>query len=92
MALSIEDEQVERLAAEVAAMTGETIVEAVQRALEERHARLTLSGVPGDRVDRSRAMRILEREIWPAIPAAERGRRMSRGEEDAILGYGPEGV
>ena len=34
MALNIKNERVERLVAEVAAMTGETKVEAVQRALE----------------------------------------------------------
>ena len=92
MALSIQDEHVERLAAEVAAMTGESIAVAVRRALEERHARLALSGGAGDRVDHARAMRTLEREIWPAIPAAELSRRWSREEEDAVLGYGVMGV
>ncbi len=92
MALNIKNDRVERLAAEVAAMTGETKVEAVRRALEERKARLTLSGAPGDGTGWARAMRIMEREIWPAIPVAELGRRLSREDEDAILGYGPEGV
>ncbi|SPE40154.1 hypothetical protein SBA3_3660012 [Candidatus Sulfopaludibacter sp. SbA3] len=32
----------------------------------------------------------LERNVWPAIPALELGRVMSR-EEDEILGYGPVG-
>ncbi|MBK6768126.1 MAG: type II toxin-antitoxin system VapB family antitoxin [Ardenticatenales bacterium] len=90
MALNIKNERVERLVAEVAGMTGETKVEAVRRALEERKARLVLYAPAGDPF--ARAMRIMEREIWPAIPAAQLGRRLSRDEEDAILGYGPEGV
>ena len=35
--------------------------------------------------------RFLEREVWPLVPADERGRRLTQDEEDAILGYGPEG-
>jgi hypothetical protein len=35
---------------------------------------------------------LLEREIWPQIPEAELGRRLSRAERETILGYGPEGV
>jgi antitoxin VapB len=34
----------------------------------------------------------LETEVWPKIPPSERGRRLTRGEEDEILGYGPDGV
>jgi hypothetical protein len=30
--------------------------------------------------------------MWPLAPASERGRRLTRDEEDEILGYGPEGV
>lgn len=90
MALNIKNPRVEQLVAEVAGMTGETKVEAILRALEERKARLSLGGSPDD--GWGRAMRVLSREIWPAIPAAELGRRLSAAEEDAILGYGPEGV
>jgi prevent-host-death family protein len=39
-----------------------------------------------------RLRRFLEQEVWPGVPAAEAGRTLSRAEEDAILGYGPEGV
>lgn len=92
MALNIKNERVEQLATKLAEITGETKVEAVRRALEERLAHLTLGGAPGDHVGWARAMRVMEREIWPAIPVAELGRRLSREEEDAILGYGPEGV
>jgi prevent-host-death family protein len=40
----------------------------------------------------ARIQRFLEQEVWPLVPEAERGRRLSREEEDAILGYGSEGV
>ncbi len=33
-----------------------------------------------------------EREVWPFIPPSLAGRGVTRGEEDEILGYGPEGV
>ncbi len=41
---------------------------------------------------RAAALRFLEHEVWPLVPADQLGRRLTRAEEDAILGYGPEGV
>lgn len=90
MALNIKNDAVERLAAEVARLSGESKTEAVRRALEERRARLVYRLADGDRA--SRLKRFLETEVWPAIPAGEAGRRLSREEEERILGYGPEGV
>lgn len=90
MALNIKNETVERLAAEVARLAGESKTEAVRRALEDRKARLAHRVVDGDRASRLR--RFLETEVWPTIPAGELGRRMSREEEEQVLGYGPEGV
>lgn len=90
MAVNIKNTEVERLLEEVVAVTGETKVEAVRRALLERQARL---GLRAHRVDPwQQAMRFLEREVWPVLPPEEAGRHLSRAEEDAILGYGPEGV
>jgi antitoxin VapB len=90
MALNIKNPQVERLAAEVAELAGETKTDAIRRALEERKARLVLRVV---RRDRPRELRqFLEREIWPAVPRKLIGQRLSREEEDRILGYGPEGA
>ena len=37
-------------------------------------------------------LRFLEKEVWPTAPEGQLGRRLSRAEEDEILGYGPEGV
>lgn len=89
MPLNIKNVHVERLAAEVARLTGESKTEAIRRALEERRRRL--KGLPlADR--RTRVLRFLQTKVWPRLPAGERGRRLTRAEEDGILGYGPEGV
>lgn len=89
MALNIKNADVEELAAGVARLTGETKTEAVRLALEERRRRLTM-GVARSR--RQRWLDFLENDVWPTLPAEERGRRLTREEEDEILGYGPEGV
>jgi antitoxin VapB len=90
MALNIKNDEVERLAAEVARMTGESKTEAIRRALAERRQRLAYRVNLTDR--QPRALRFLETEVWPRIPADQLGRRLSRDEEDQILGYGPEGT
>ena len=89
MALNLKNADVERLAAEVARLTGESKTEAIRRALEERRRRLKAVS-PVER--RTRVIRFLEKTVWAGLPASERGRRLSREEEDAILGYGPGGV
>ena len=89
VALNLKNAQVERLAAEVARLTGESKTEAIRRALEERRRRLK-SPTTADR--RARLLRFLRSRVWPSIPKKQLGRRLSRQEEDAILGYGPEGV
>lgn len=90
MALNIKNPMVEQLAADVARMAGETKTEAVKRALAERKQRLAHRADPSDR--RGRALRFLEREAWPMVPASEVGRRLGAGEEDAMLGYGRDGT
>lgn len=90
MALNIKNAEVERLATEIARMTGETKTEAVKRSLIERKQRLAHRIDGGDR--RGRALRYLEREVWPTVPAGEVGRRLTVAEEDEILGYGPAGT
>lgn len=87
MAVNIKNERVERLLDEVAAMTGETKTEAIRRALEERRDRLGRSIADLNPADRLRLL--LEREIWPAIPAHVRGTRLTKAQEEEILGYGP---
>jgi antitoxin VapB len=89
MALNLKNADVERLAAEVARLAGESKTEAIRRALEERKQRLTGRSTAERR---QRVLRWLERRVWPALPAGERGRRLTRAEEDRILGYGPAGT
>jgi antitoxin VapB len=89
MALNLKNAEVERLAAEVARLTGESKTEAIRRALEERRRRLK-GPTPTER--RARLLLLLRSKIWPSIPKKQLARRLSRAEEDAILGYGPEGV
>lgn len=89
MALNLKNAAVERLAAEVARLTGETKTEAIRRALEERRRRLK-SASAVDR--RDRVLRFLEKKVWPMLPAGEQGRRLTHAEEDDILGFGPDGV
>ena len=89
MALNLKNDEVERLAAEVARMTGESKTEAIRRALDERRRRL--KGTASDR-RRARVMRFLEKSVWPTLPEGEFGRRLTRAEEDEILGLGPDGV
>jgi len=90
MAMSIKNKEVERLAAELARLTGETKTEAIRKALLERKQRLALRESPRDRAARLR--RFLETEVWPMVPPDQLGRRLTREEEDEILGYGPDGV
>lgn len=90
MALNIKNPEVERLAEEIARLTGETKTEAIRRALAERRQRLSYrqrTGTPASRV-----RTFLERDVWPEVPKPERGRRLTRSEEDNVLGYGERGA
>ena len=90
MALNIKNPQVETLAAEVARMAGETKTEAIRQALVERKSRLQVAiGRPGKK---AQLLDFLERSVWPKAPREVLGKPLNREEEDAILGYGPEGV
>ena len=89
MALNIKNDEVERLAADVARLTGESKTEAIRRALEERRGRLKSASRS---TRRARVLRFLEKKVWPTVPESQVGRRLTRAEEDAILGYGPGGV
>lgn len=90
MAMNIKNAEVERLARDVATLSGESKTQAVRRALEERKRRLASGGQPDRRG--VRLLRFLDREVWPLLPRKARGRPLSRAQVDAILGFGPEGV
>lgn len=71
-------------------LTGESKNDVVTRALEERLRRLT---APLDQSERKqRLLHFLETSVWSALPDGALGRRITEGQEDEILGYGPEGV
>ena len=90
MALNIKDRETERLAAEVAALAGESKTRAVKVALQERRARLAVRG--GVRNRHVELLRFLETEVWPQVPRAKRGGKTSKREREQILGFGPRGV
>ena len=90
MALNIKDPETERLAAQVAALAGETKTRAVKTALRERKERLTARVRERDRVRDLR--RFLADEVWPQVPADVLGKPLSRAERETILGYGPQGL
>ncbi len=66
MALNIKDREAERLAAEIAALTGESKTRAIRIALQERQERLALRVVQQDRG--KALLRFLEEEVWPQVP------------------------
>ena len=90
MGANIDDEEVERLIAKLAAITGETPREVVRRALTERIAQIEEREKRRERIERY--MAYLKQEVWPALPAGELGRVLTRDEEDRILGYGSEDI
>ena len=90
MGLNIKNPEVEKLAAEVARLAGESKTEAIRQALIDRKQKLAFQGESGSRAERM--LRVLEEEIWPQIPADILGREITKQEREEILGYGPNGV
>jgi len=90
MALNIKDPEAERLASEIAALTGESKTGAVRQALSERKQRLLLAQSGKARGDRM--VILLEQRFWPRLPPGIRGSALSKQQEETTLGYGPEGV
>jgi antitoxin VapB len=89
MAMNIKDPEAERLAAEVASLTGESKTAAVRNALRERRERLAARSGPRGR----NLTRFLEDEIWPHVPPEVQDQPpMTKAEREELLGYGPEGV
>lgn len=88
MPLNIKNAEVERLASEVAKLTGESKTEAIRQALLARRA-----GLAHDDTRALRARRLalfLERRVWPHLTT--RSRPVTKAERERILGYGPDGV
>jgi len=90
MSLNIKNAQVVELLEEVVQMTGESKTEAVRKALEERSHRLALKFVRSH--GEKRLYAVLEDEIWPLVPPELVGTRLTKTEEESILGYGDVGA
>jgi antitoxin VapB len=90
MGLTLKNDEVERLAEEVARMAGESKTQAIRQALRERRARLSFHIAPEAR--RAGVQRFLEREVWPAVPDGLLGKPHDDLLDDELLGYGPHGV
>ena len=91
MALNIKDTETEKLAAEIAELTGETMEGAVRDALREKKRQLEMRH--RSKEQRRQSLReFLETEIWPQIPDELLDREpLSKQEVDDLLGFGPEG-
>ena len=71
VALTIKNPDVERLAAEVARLTGETKTQAIRVALQERRSRLA-TGVDHE-ARAAELLRFMETEVWVHVPLELRG-------------------
>jgi antitoxin VapB len=85
MALNIKNAEVERLATEIAAMTKESKTEAIRKALEERKTRL-IAQMETPEQQYGRLLNWLQTEVWPNIPPEQKGKPLTKDEEEEILG------
>lgn len=93
MTWNIEDTETEKLAAEVAEMTGTTKTDAVREALREKKRRLEMDANRREGKPKRSLLEFFEEEIWPLIPEEERGKPpLTKEEVEDILGFGPGGV
>ena len=90
MALTIKNLEVERLATEVAQLTGESKTQAIKVALQERRLRLASGIDPAART--AALLEFMEQEIWAHVAAELRGHPHDSARDDEILGYGPDGL
>jgi antitoxin VapB len=90
MAVNIKNQDVESLLNELVQLTGESKTEAVRKALAERRQYLILQY--GVAKPKTHLRAFLQEEIWPQIPTPQLGQRLTKREEEEILGYGEHGV
>ena len=90
MTLQVDNPNVDRLLDEITQITGESRTEAIRKALEERRYRLSdkARATPNE----ARLLAFLQDEVWPLIPSDHLGVRLSKEAEEAVLGYGENGV
>ncbi len=80
MGLNIKNPEVEKLAAEVAAITGESKTEAIRQALLKRKEHLTAHQT--NRMDGVREW--LARDVWPHVKPEFRNKPMTKADWDAL--------
>jgi antitoxin VapB len=89
MTLNIKDTETEKLAAEIAEMTGDTKTGAVRQALREKKKRLEMGS--GRQRPNQDLRQFFENEIWPLLPEEELDQPpMSKKEVEHLLGYEEE--
>ena len=88
MALNIKDAATEALAAEVAALTGESKTGAIRESLRERRERLRAATAQSN----GRLRRFLQDEAWPQVPVELLDGGLEKHDRERILGYGEAGV
>ena len=88
MTLRIDNYEIEKLLEQIVAMTGESETEVIRNALEERRQQLVQdkfdAGGGGD------LFTFLQMEIWPQIPPELSGTKLTKAEEEEILGFDEE--
>lgn len=89
MAMSIKNEEVERLAEEVSRLMHSSKTEAIRQALSEKKAHLSLSGNAAG-AKRQRLLTYLETRVWPYLPSGA-SIPWTKEEEERALGYGDHG-
>jgi antitoxin VapB len=82
MALSIKNDETERLARQVASETGESLTVAIQKALQERWERLKLR----------RRSRVLAGQVEELLRRVDALPNLDSRPEDEILGYDEHGL
>jgi antitoxin VapB len=88
MALNIKNPEVEQLAEQAATLAHESKTEAIRVALQERVARLKMSR---GRVPQDQKINALLSRFRKQFPKGDFGRKLSKAEEEKILGFGPGG-
>ena len=90
MALNIKNQEVDKLVSDLAELTGESKTEVIRRALLEMKVNMSFRVA---HLNKSAKIKdFLENAVWQKIPKKLLGKKISRKEEDDILGYGKGGV
>ncbi len=85
--IHVKDPKIVRLATRLAALTGESRIEAIRTALEERMARLPGASAQNNR--RAELVRVLGCGMSTMIRAGRRKTKLTAEEIQELLAYGP---